>query len=303
MLNYTVTVQSTNQEKNLNKNEYLTVGQMAAFHKINKRTLMYYDDIGLFSPSKVGDNEYRYYTLNQSSTLEAILTLRELNVSIADISSYMKSRSPKKLAALIDTEVKKIGERIAMLNNIKMTLNEKQCKISAARNADIGKIKLCDYDESEILLSPNMRNTDNGGVSAIAELLDSVSGFIHLYNHSYGSIIERKHLIAKETDIYDRFFVRLDETLNDNSAQKHYRATIPAGKYMELYWQGSWETLPLAYEQLLSYAKENSLSIVGNSYEENIIDDFATADPTLYVTKISVHVAKPDESGNCKQEL
>ncbi|MEG0289767.1 MAG: MerR family DNA-binding transcriptional regulator, partial [Erysipelotrichaceae bacterium] len=64
------------------KNEMqFTTGQFAKLHHINKRTLHYYDSIGLFTPSIIKENGYRYYTYLQSTTLEMILTMRELNMS------------------------------------------------------------------------------------------------------------------------------------------------------------------------------------------------------------------------------
>lgn len=42
----------------------LTTAQFAALHEVNKRTLHYYDSIGLFSPETKGDNHYRYYDLS-----------------------------------------------------------------------------------------------------------------------------------------------------------------------------------------------------------------------------------------------
>lgn len=65
----------------------LSAGQFTSLHNINKRTLHYYDDIGLFSPSYKEKNGYRYYTYLQSPTLEMILTLRELGMSIKDIQN------------------------------------------------------------------------------------------------------------------------------------------------------------------------------------------------------------------------
>ena len=47
-------------------NTYYTTAQFAKLHGINKRTLHYYDDIGLFSPKHKVDNQYRYYTESQS---------------------------------------------------------------------------------------------------------------------------------------------------------------------------------------------------------------------------------------------
>ena len=49
-----------------------TAGQFARLHHLNKRTLHYYDDIGLFSPAYKGKNGYRYYTYQQSAELESI---------------------------------------------------------------------------------------------------------------------------------------------------------------------------------------------------------------------------------------
>ena len=62
----------------------LTVGQMARLHDINKRTLHYYDEIGLFSPKLKGENGYRYYTMDQMADLELILAFRELGMSIEE---------------------------------------------------------------------------------------------------------------------------------------------------------------------------------------------------------------------------
>ena len=55
---------------------------------INKRTLHYYDEIGLFSPQFKDDNGYRYYTCFQSVQLELIVTLRKIGLSIEEILRY-----------------------------------------------------------------------------------------------------------------------------------------------------------------------------------------------------------------------
>ena len=53
------------------KNELkLTTAQFAKLHKINKRTLHYYDEIDLFKPKFKGENNYRYYDYFQSIELE-----------------------------------------------------------------------------------------------------------------------------------------------------------------------------------------------------------------------------------------
>lgn len=70
-------------------------------HGINKKTLMWYDEIGLFKPASINPkNGYRYYNYYQSPILETILLLRELDVSINEIQDFMKSRSADSLKCL-----------------------------------------------------------------------------------------------------------------------------------------------------------------------------------------------------------
>ncbi len=60
-----------------NQNTLLTIGQFAALHGINKKTLMWYDQTGLFHPAFIHPgNGYRYYSYRQSSLLETILEER-----------------------------------------------------------------------------------------------------------------------------------------------------------------------------------------------------------------------------------
>ena len=63
----------------------ITIAQLEKIHNIKKRTLHYYDNIGLFSPNTKGKNGYRYYDLSQSIEFEYILMLRELNMGIDEI--------------------------------------------------------------------------------------------------------------------------------------------------------------------------------------------------------------------------
>ena len=76
------------------RDKLLTIGQFAAMHGINKKTLMWYDEIGLFKPAAINpENGYRCYSYHQSPILETILLLRELNVSLDEIREFMKNRS------------------------------------------------------------------------------------------------------------------------------------------------------------------------------------------------------------------
>ena len=83
------------------RQKLFTIGQFAAIHGVTKKTLMWYDEMGLVTPAVIGENGYRYYTYQQSSTLETVLMLRELNVSIPEIEGFMEHRSAPGMERLL----------------------------------------------------------------------------------------------------------------------------------------------------------------------------------------------------------
>ena len=61
--------------------------------EVNKRTLHYFHDIGLFCPAVIGENGYHYYSCFQFAQLELILTLRKIGLSIEEIREYVTGPS------------------------------------------------------------------------------------------------------------------------------------------------------------------------------------------------------------------
>lgn len=87
-------------------NKLFTIGQFAKLHEINKKTLMWYDEIGILKPAVIRENGYRYYSFAQSSILETILMLRELNVSISEIQNFLKNRSAFSFETLMTDKIR-----------------------------------------------------------------------------------------------------------------------------------------------------------------------------------------------------
>lgn len=66
-----------------------TVKQVSEMTGISVRTLHYYDEIGLFKPSKVTDAGYRLYDAGSLQILQQILFFRELDFPLKDIRQIM----------------------------------------------------------------------------------------------------------------------------------------------------------------------------------------------------------------------
>lgn len=111
----------------MNKEIYhLTTAQFAKLHNVNKRTLHYYDKIGLFSPKNKGENNYRYYDTLQSIDFEYISMFKELNMSIKEIKNYVEKPNAKDFITIIDKKSSEIEEEIKKLEKTKRLLDEKK---------------------------------------------------------------------------------------------------------------------------------------------------------------------------------
>lgn len=66
---------------------YLTIGELARRVGVTVRTIQYYDQQGLLSPSAKGPQNQRLYTDDNVKDLYRILTLKYLGLSLAQIKS------------------------------------------------------------------------------------------------------------------------------------------------------------------------------------------------------------------------
>lgn len=65
------------------------IGELAKLAGLTVRTLRYYDQIGLFSPSGHTDSGHRSYTEFDIAHLQQIMSLKELGLSLDQIKSVV----------------------------------------------------------------------------------------------------------------------------------------------------------------------------------------------------------------------
>ena len=126
----------------------LTIGQFAALHGINKKTLMWYDQIGLFRPAAVNPvNGYRCYDYHQSAVLETILLLRELDVSIQEIQDFMKDRSAEHLKCLLEEKIAGLDRQLRHLQAVRKTLCGHHQNMVTLLTMDLSEISIVEKEE------------------------------------------------------------------------------------------------------------------------------------------------------------
>ena len=193
------------------KGRMLTIGQFASLHGINKKTLMWYDEIGLFKPAAINpENGYRYYNYYQSPVLETILLLRELDVSIQEIQLFMKNRSAKKLKCLLDEKIADLDRSLMHMQAVRNTICGHRQNMETLLTIDLSKISIV-TKEARCLVTVDI-NKDTSFEKEVELITEKTSKYQlgRLHDASYGSMISVASLLSGRCDDYSRRFIEID---------------------------------------------------------------------------------------------
>ena len=72
----------------------IKTGDFARLCGTNKRTLIHYDEIGLFKPAYTDDRGYRYYSESQFDVFFTINCLSKLGMPLKEIGAFLNHRNP-----------------------------------------------------------------------------------------------------------------------------------------------------------------------------------------------------------------
>lgn len=102
---------------------HYTVKQLADLAGVTRRTLHYYDRIGLLNPTSVGENGYRYYTDRDMLQLQQIMFYREIGFSLSDIQRMLNAPDFDLVGAL-KTHRSALTAQASRLNELIRTVDQ-----------------------------------------------------------------------------------------------------------------------------------------------------------------------------------
>ncbi len=261
----------------------LTTAQFAKLHHINKRTLHYYDNIGLFSPKYKGENGYRYYDYMQSMELEQILMLKELHMSIAEIKRYLFAPNPKDFQKIADEKLMEIQREMKRLKQADYVLREKKRQLEECEKMQDGEIKVVSRQEEHLFMTP-LKFTEYDMENILPHLKKVWE--MEQYKAGCGSYISLEKVKNRDLSEYDGIY-----TTVRNGKKMDGVITLPSGEYLCGYTRGSFHNpLPL-YEKMLALAEEEGMKLSGYAFESGL-NEFAISKEEDYVTKIMIGITK-----------
>lgn len=259
------------------------IGEFSVLSKLTVKTLRFYEKEGIFLPSFVDENGYRYYEANKLLELSKILSLRQVGFSIEEIKQVLKGA---KLEDFLSNKLKEL-EKLQLENNFKIS---KIQYLLGERNMK--------YEVIEKELPECIVYYKEGVINSFQE----VSGFILqsaqecLKTNPKMKCTEPDYCFMEyldgeykgEENIRVRYSQAVTGFGTENDTIKFKR--LKSVKAVCIYHKGAYDNLGEAYAFIMKYIAENNLQIADYPRERYIDGIWNKENIEDWLTEIQVPV-------------
>jgi len=114
------------------KKQFLKIGELAKRAGVTVRTIRYYEELGLLSPTEVSPGGFRLYNENDLNRFQFIQRCKELGLPLEEIHALFDSSEPgenkiQRIIAsytLLEKQLKKIEDKISELEVSKANIEK-----------------------------------------------------------------------------------------------------------------------------------------------------------------------------------
>ena len=265
----------------MNQERYITTGEFAKLSGVTKHTLFYYDKIGLFCPEIKRENGYRFYSFDQLEVFEVIQILRELDMPLEEIRSYMSERSPERLLELFADEEQMINDQIKRLKNTKAWIRKKSRIIRENLTEETGVVRITEEPKRYMVMIRAEQSDERGWAEAIGKLWDYCKEHQIKSAYSIGYQQETSNILKGEYETYSVCYELLDQKLRRGAY-----TVRPQGKYLTVCHKGHWKDLGETYQKLVQYADIHGIRLGTYCYEDTLFDGLVVQEEADYITRL-----------------
>ena len=268
---------------------YFTTGELSKLCRIPRKTLLYYDKLGLITPEVIDGNGYRYYKRSQLFLLELILTLRKTEMPIADIKNYLENRSLDNYRKLLLDRESFLNDIIQKTIKLKTEVHNSTEYLETLQTIKINEIQLSEEKPEYIYISKAVSDQLNfkARTKISADLFIKLLEHIPLNSHTFGYIVDKKALAEYDADHFIKHYFYPVQRYIDSP---NY-ILKPGGKYLSVYFQGIYMDNSKKYiNRLVEYMKEYKFTPISDLYITSVKNFWLTDSINDYIYKLEVEI-------------
>ena len=131
-----------------NKNELLSVGEMAKLTGVSIRALHYYERKNILKPAYTDpDSGYRYYSHNQSHFISLIMNCVDFDIPLKEIASVVEADDMAALKNFVEQSIETLDKKSKLLKLAIGGLGKVLQKIELGKQYEIGQIYQREFEE------------------------------------------------------------------------------------------------------------------------------------------------------------
>ncbi|MDR1538140.1 MAG: MerR family transcriptional regulator [Clostridiales bacterium] len=266
----------------MKEKELLTIGNFSEYTKLNRSTLIYYDESGLFSPVERRSNGYRYYAPEQISTVNLVTYLQQFGIPLKKISEIMQCKSPEKTIKLLQEQKNSLLDKIEQTKYLFKVLNEFLIGMQEGLAADENRISVQHVEQRAIKLGlVNDFSKHQPFLEPFRKFCDENDGSV-LY--PIGGYFDSMSDFLKHPSEPDRFFA-MDPDGPHIMSEGYYLVGYTRGYYSQT------NDLPQRIEK---YALENNIVFDAPVYNVFLLNELSGVDFDKYLLQVSARIKTPE---------
>jgi effector-binding domain-containing protein len=268
----------------------LKIGDFSKFSQVSVKTLRYYDEIELLKPERVDEfTGYRYYSANQIPRLNQIVGLKELGLSLEDISLILLDNlSIDKMMNLLQIKHK---ETLTRLQEEEIRLKKVEEWLRKVKKEGIMPV-------NDVII----KKIETQKVVSVIDIIPTYGDVGNLFNELCSYLgKQRAQFGGPPIGIYyDHEYKDKDV---DVEVAVPVNGAVPATKRIIIHelegieqaacliHKGPYENFSQAYNALLTWIEANGYQIIGPN-REVYLQGPGQGDPSSYLTEIQMPVKK-----------
>ncbi|MGO5268758.1 MerR family transcriptional regulator [Parafannyhessea umbonata] len=264
------------------------IGEVSKIGGISQRTLRHYDELGLMQPDLVGNNGYRYYSLQTMLKIPVINYLKMMGLSLEEIASMMQHPSLGQARKFLSKHLAECDKQAQLLAEKREAIVEWSELVEEANMVLRVRPKNVNvkYLPRQELLGLQTRFSGSFAESIVS--LEFASYVQDVDNAIAGPVILRFPSVedavaaaadGSECDVW--LLQKPIRPINPNDA-----FVCPEGMYLSTYHVGAFEELGEAYSRLTEFANDNGYKVAGPAIERFVSDYWTTYNSDLFVAEV-----------------
>lgn len=278
----------------LHNGHLLGIGEASELCGVTARALRHYDKLGLVQPDRIGENKYRYYSLETILRIPVINYLKMMGFSLEEISELFQDGDFGKVKEMLAAHSLQCTEEMNRLEERRHTIQDWIGLIDEANFILAVKpkdVSLKYFPAQEFLAMPyhfwgNYADAIiNLDFTSFVEKHDNViTGPVIMYHEDAETYCANLHA-GEQCEV-----TVLQHALRPIAEEN--RVCLDSGMYLSTYHTGPFENIGEAHCRVLDYAHENGFRPTRGVYERFVTDYWTTYNQDRFVAEVILPIER-----------